>query len=853
MALLAAATHLHLAMGESMRRRLSTTLLLTALGLTLILVGISTAQEPSPATGETVKEFYEKKRAIEEADARLVFIPGVLGSAIEECADEHDRSCKLLWGTLAAAKQTGIDLKVREGKRYRTSVIDRISFKRIYRDFLEFADQLAPYQSRLDVFDYDWRLSNAANSKNFGKFLCLITERYSQSSIYIVAHSMGGLVLRHWMHSDIHSTCKDGQRPQVRGIAFVATPHAGSAKAVLALMNGYSILFDEWPWPFSELAYIEKKHLLGALNRAGPSFPSLYELFPIQASAFCSTRFSLLAGLPIAVMAEPEKTAVNIFDHRVWTRFNILDRLEELGTPVAEYEGRIAGLLRNAEVFLCAAIQFNPSSAGIDLKYIFGRGRSEDTAATVSLTFRREGKADIAVDSLAYGDKTVPMYSAIDLPTSLARQHIETVASHLQILGDARVKELVRLWLMGGRPNKLPYVTTRKASLTVHPYPLDVGLWHGPHFHDLVSSNKMALEQLGRAPPKYDSSSILGAKLDGSAVDELVTIALMSPLPEGRIDAANFIARYAYLVGSYSEALDAAREASLARTGDWHRAPAEAGWRGFRYVSAQAVGAWAALRLEAVDEAEQRFKELLKSSSTVAQSIGFDGEKAVGAVRMRKAFLETYDWPSRLFLEFSDAVKGHAPPPHLAQQPLVAGKTIEGLEARVAALKQSIDLSSALIASKRGAALTVEKNISTATKDIELLTVKFKEIAAELEVGGPVHKSMTNALAEIDKHILEFSAKTTALDKVAKHLETSRDIIKATDASREATLVRILSEIRRIEADKRSIEAFIVMGNYKSLAERLTQMLDGLEALVDEASAVNKSMDTAAKSLRPAS
>jgi chromosome segregation ATPase len=185
----------------------------------------------------------------------------------------------------------------------------------------------------------------------------------------------------------------------------------------------------------------------------------------------------------------------------------------------------------------------------------------------------------------------------------------------------------------------------------------------------------------------------------------------------------------------------------------------------------------------------------------------------------------------------------------LAQQAPVARETIEALEARVTALKERIESSGKLIASKRQQVETLQRNISAAAKDTDLLIAKFKEMAAEFQTGGATHTSMTNALVEIDKYIIRFKGGSKLQREAAKSLEASRDTIKAADGRRNALLERALAEIRKLEANKQDIEALIVVGNYKALAAVYTEMLDGFEAVVNEATAVNRGIDTAAKSL----
>jgi chromosome segregation ATPase len=180
---------------------------------------------------------------------------------------------------------------------------------------------------------------------------------------------------------------------------------------------------------------------------------------------------------------------------------------------------------------------------------------------------------------------------------------------------------------------------------------------------------------------------------------------------------------------------------------------------------------------------------------------------------------------------------------------VVSPEIITALEARVAALKERIEASGALIASKRRQVETIEKNIATAAQDTELLIAKFKEMAAEFQTGGATHKSMTNALTEIEKYILEFKEGTPTERNVAKGLEASRDNIKNADARRNDLLEKALAEIRKLEANKRDIRALIIGRKYKELAEVYTEMLNGFEAVVNEATAVNSGIDTAAKNL----
>ena len=495
--------------------------------LLFIAVLVSSPTKPLSQQGKTdheLRKHYEQRRKAEQLEARIVFVPGVLGSTIAECQDNDDSKCQTLWGTVEALRRSDIDLSIVDGKRYKTDVLERISFKQVYRDFLEFVEQLNPYRSNLDVFHYDWRFSNSYNSKRLAAFFCSIAAQHPNAPLHVVAHSMGGLIVRGWMRTEMTLPCPNtGKPPHVQNVAFVGTPHAGSPKAILALMKGYSLFFEDLPWPFSQLGNFEKRTVLGALNKAGPSFASLYELLPIQASDFCRARKAELRDLPDAAVSFPENLSINIFDNRVWAKFQIMDRLRDFGLPADYYNNKIPRLLQESEVFACDSVTFDPQIPNMQIKYVYGRGTTQDTLVSVKLTYRRGSRGEIDMAAFGYGDGTVPQYSAVDFSNSRYKSHIETLAPHLSIISDARVKELVRAWMIGrqsGKPITVPLI--RKTSSEVEPYPLDVQLWRGPEFDELIKRNQDAL----REREAYTDSSILEVDFNGSTIDRLLTQSL---------------------------------------------------------------------------------------------------------------------------------------------------------------------------------------------------------------------------------------------------------------------------------------------------------------------------------------
>jgi hypothetical protein len=155
---------------------------------------------------ENVQAYYEQERsAVRENAPRIVFLPGILGSRIDECFADNSR-CTTLWGTAAALVDSkDLDLTMKEGKIYRTDVIDRVLFKEFYGPILDYTQSKADNlkidtlnDHVLTVFHYDWRISNGVNAKLLADRICAVRTAAPHSRIYILAHSMGGLIAKFW-------------------------------------------------------------------------------------------------------------------------------------------------------------------------------------------------------------------------------------------------------------------------------------------------------------------------------------------------------------------------------------------------------------------------------------------------------------------------------------------------------------------------------------------------------------------------------------------------------------------------------------------------------------------------------
>jgi len=390
--------------------------------------------------------FYEERHAAQRKNTpRVIFVPGILGSKIDECKPDGSQ-CVNIWGTVGAVTHD-VDLSVKPDRTYRTDVVESIFFKTIYGGVLEYirakAEALA--SDRVDdplvtVLHYDWRLSNGENAKLLRDRVCAIRTHAESSPIVIIAHSMGGLLTKVWATRYAKELCSNGKAPDVAQVIFVATPHLGSPKAIKALAEGYNIIFDELGGVKRYLGRWERNYVLDSVNQAGIGFPSIYELLPIRSSEYCSSRKPALARATVPVVGDNDKP-VSLFDIDSWRRYDLLRRIGAPAVRRSYYEHDLAPILRQSEQLLCEIVDFDPSSIA-EVKYLFGREKADRTFGWFHL---RSGGAGDSIErsTLMQGDGTVPTYSAQNLLVSSTRQITEVEADHTSIVSSEVVRQTI--------------------------------------------------------------------------------------------------------------------------------------------------------------------------------------------------------------------------------------------------------------------------------------------------------------------------------------------------------------------------------------------------------------------------
>ena len=125
----------------------------------------------------------------------------------------------------------------------------------------------------LYILTYDWRLKISGSADSLAQLINNVCSGSGCPNVDIVAHSMGGLVVKEYIRHYGNS--------KIRKVIFIATPHEGSPMAINSIINGV-----DFKWWENFLSGIKKKNSLKLAHNS----PAVYELMP-------TARFNGLTGL----------------------------------------------------------------------------------------------------------------------------------------------------------------------------------------------------------------------------------------------------------------------------------------------------------------------------------------------------------------------------------------------------------------------------------------------------------------------------------------------------------------------------------------------------------------------------
>jgi hypothetical protein len=215
----------------------------------------------------------------------LIFVPGIMGTeltyegpgphraAIIEKVWSEDAS--VLMSTLRSNQtRLAIQTELVPGKVIRKIRLPGFSVDDVYGNFLDFVSRDLGYKAGVDfeTFGYDWRQSNRITAERLASFIGSMLDRSRE--IKIVAHSMGGLIVRLLLGDDRFASL----RPHITSFIQIGSPVTGSSRA-LATLKG-NISFGTACDLLLRLAQHLNPQSYHNLIASLQTFPSLYELLP---------------------------------------------------------------------------------------------------------------------------------------------------------------------------------------------------------------------------------------------------------------------------------------------------------------------------------------------------------------------------------------------------------------------------------------------------------------------------------------------------------------------------------------------------------------------------------------------
>jgi pimeloyl-ACP methyl ester carboxylesterase len=198
----------------------------------------------------------------------VVFIPGIMGS-------ELSLGGEVIWpgpvtSLIFAYKKMD---QLLSPDLVATDVIRSYSFSTQYQALIDDLSTLGFGEDArtLLVFPYDWRKPNEQIAERLAEVLDTVPGLHGpDAAVTLLAHSMGGLIARHYLES---GRFKD--RPgfgRVRRLIALATPHRGAPLALFRILGQEKLL------------WLSAGQIQQAAN--DPRYPTPYQLLPPPAEVF---------------------------------------------------------------------------------------------------------------------------------------------------------------------------------------------------------------------------------------------------------------------------------------------------------------------------------------------------------------------------------------------------------------------------------------------------------------------------------------------------------------------------------------------------------------------------------------
>ncbi len=379
----------------------------------------------SGALLSTSQHLWDPNRALPPRP--VIIIPGITGTTMIKGSDT-------LWPNLSQmlfSPSDGFmdplafnpDLTPSDPQVGPDKVIDKMEVLHIpvmdYTDGLMNALTAAGYQGDKNVFlfPYDWRQPLPLSAANLRNFVSNVQRQTGFWYVNAIAHSMGGLVLRHYVNQNTVGT--------IDKAVFVGTPFVGAPKALKTLLFG-----DNLGVPVLSPSEIKK---------IGRNMPGLYDLLPTR--TYYDFFGSALGLTQTATYDETMNYGAN------------------QGLNTAAWQAADTRHTRDYDTYYMGL-------KGVNIYTL--AGCTTPTLSKLVQHTRPDGTVDGMVPVFTEGDGTVPADSAVFTPMDAGQTLYALKSDHAHLLSTKGVREQIVRLLSGDTQTVDPDVTmdARKCGLS---------------------------------------------------------------------------------------------------------------------------------------------------------------------------------------------------------------------------------------------------------------------------------------------------------------------------------------------------------------------------------------------------
>ena len=275
----------------------------------------------------------------------FIFIPGILGSKLEIEIPKGSNKFRTIWGRLdletLICDENLLSYSPEQKDSLRVSPLLSLEILRKHWNvYGKCFDTIANMQwtglNHFFQFPYDWRQDNRLSANDLDKVIKDWHPHLKGRPVIFIAHSMGGLVFK-WWHYNFFLKYKKDYEFKIEQVLFLGTPHQGSPATYSAFSEGFNLLSESG----SFLQGLEQATITRQLNNNGPTFPSVFQLLPID------EKWTEYTDLNVPSL---KKQPINLFAVDIWRRLK-WPRKEILKMTKEEFYDVLPDMLESARSF----------------------------------------------------------------------------------------------------------------------------------------------------------------------------------------------------------------------------------------------------------------------------------------------------------------------------------------------------------------------------------------------------------------------------------------------------------------------------------------------------------------------